>query len=598
MVEKEYKPQKIEKKWQQIWEQKKYFKVDLPNKSKVYVLEMFPYPSGRIHMGHVRNYTIGDAIARSLKMRGFDVLHPMGWDAFGLPAENAAIKNKTDPAKWTLENIEYMKKELKSLGFSYDWDREIATCTKDYYKWNQWIFIKMFEKGLVYRKSALVNWCPNDETVLANEQVIEGKCWRCGTQVIQKEIPSWYLKITDYAERLLEDIKKIKGKWPEKVLIQQEKWIGKSEGAVIFFKIKNLDYTLKVFTTRPDTVFGVSFVAIALEHELVNLIEDQDIKSKIKALAKGSTRERATSEEKEGVFTGFYAINPVNNKEVPVYAANYVLMDYAFGAVMGVPAHDQRDYEFAIKYNLPIIYVIKPENKDLPENKAYEEDGILINSESFNNIPSKTAKKLITEFLEKNNLGYKKINYRIRDWNISRQRYWGTPIPVIHCEKCGIVIDENIPVELPNDIEFTGHGNPIETSKSFVNTNCPKCGLPARRETDTMDTFFDSSWYFLRFTDPKNESLPFDKEIADKWMNVDFYIGGIEHAVLHLLYSRFFQKFFYDIGLSSYEEPFDKLITQGMVLKKWVSIEKALNYLGLSEEDTIDTLIEKLSSIS
>jgi len=593
----------IEKKWQERWE--KESKAQEPI-NKFYVLEMFPYPSGKIHMGHVRNYTIGDAIARIKRMEGHTVLHPMGWDAFGLPAENAAIKNNLRPDIWTYQNIDYMRAQLKSLGFSYDWDREIATCNPDYYKWNQWIFLKMYEKGVVYRKTATVNWCPHDQTVLANEQVIDGKCWRCGTLIVQKEIPSWYIKVTDYAERLLKDLELLEGKWPQKVIMQQRNWIGKSEGALVKFpletKLKDFEY-LEIFTTRIDTIFGVSFMAIAPEHPLAKEVskENQAVKDFLQKMSHISTRERGTASVKEGVFTGLYAINPANGKKIPVYVANYILFEYGTGAIMAVPAHDQRDFDFAKAYNLDIIPVVKPQNDnhDFVE-KAYEEKGILINSGDFDGLSSDEAKEKILEFLKAKNLATKKISYKIKDWNVSRQRYWGTPIPMIHCQNCGIVPVpyEDLPVLLPKDVNFTGYGNPLEQSESFVNTTCPKCGAKARRETDTMDTFFDSSWYFLRFTDPKNHKLPFDKDIANRWMNVDIYIGGIEHAVLHLLYSRFFEKFLYDIGLIDHIEPFDRLITQGMVLKKWVSIGKLLEHLGLSEEDDIELLKEKLEHLN
>jgi len=593
----EYVPQEIEKKWQEVWEALGVFRAREEGK-KVYVLEMFPYPSGRIHMGHVRNYTIGDAIARFLRFKGYTVLHPMGWDAFGLPAENAAIKHGVHPADWTYENISYMKNQLKRLGFSYDWEREIATCMPEYYKWNQWMFLKLYEKGLVYRKNAEVNWCPNDETVLANEQVIDGKCWRCGTPVIRKEVPSWYIKITAYAERLLEDLKLLEGKWPERVITQQRNWIGRSEGATIKFKVEEL--FIEVFTTRPDTLFGATFLVLAPEHPLVlelakrggRLEEVKPFVEKIKSLP---TKERGKEEEKEGVFLGVYAENPANGKKIPVWTANYVLYEYGTGAIMAVPAHDQRDYEFAQKYSLELVPVIEPYEGSWDYTKgAYEGAGRLINSGDFNNVDSREAKKKITQWLKERGYGDFKITYRLKDWNISRQRYWGTPIPIIYCEKCGTlpVPEEELPVILPRDVKITGHGNPLEGVEEFVNTTCPKCGGRSRRETDTMDTFFDSSWYFLRFCDPKNSDKPFDKEKVDFWMPVDFYIGGIEHAVLHLLYARFFQKFLYDLGLVKDTEPFDRLITQGMVLKRWVSIEAFLEYLGLSEEDDIEKLKE------
>ncbi|GAB6071776.1 leucine--tRNA ligase [Venenivibrio stagnispumantis] len=588
------------------WEEKNLFKSEEDkSKEKFYVLEMFPYPSGRIHMGHVRNYAIGDVVNRYLRMNGKNTLHPMGWDAFGMPAENAAIKSGVHPAKWTYENIDYMKKELKRLGFSYDWDREVTTCNPDYYKWNQWIFLKMYEKGIAYRKSAVVNWCPHDQTVLANEQVIDGRCWRCSTPVVQKEIPSWFLKITDYAERLLQDLKKLQGKWPSQVLTMQENWIGKSVGAEIKFKIDGLNEYLEIFTTRPDTIYGVTFMAVAPEHPiLLKLIEGtpqkEEVLSFINKIKSLSTKDRNIVEEKEGVFTGRYAINPLTKEKVPIYAANYILWGYGTGAIMAVPAHDERDFEFAKKYNLPIKPVIKPINTDWDFSKsAYEGEGILINSGIFNNLHSEEAKEKIIEYLEKENLGKKSVNYRLRDWNISRQRYWGTPIPIIYCDKCGIlpVPEEDLPVLLPEDVQITGEGgSPLEKHEKFVNTTCPKCGSPAKRETDTMDTFFDSSWYFLRYCDAKNDKKPFEKEKVDYWMPVDLYIGGIEHAVLHLLYSRFFTKFLKDIGLIEIDEPFEKLLTQGMVLKKWISIEKLLEIYGLDEDVELDILIEKINN--
>ncbi|SHK35345.1 leucine--tRNA ligase [Thermocrinis minervae] len=597
-----YNPKSIEEKWQKIWEDLGVFKAEENRGEKRYVLEMFPYPSGRIHMGHVRNYTVGDAIARFLRFRGYNVLHPMGWDAFGLPAENAAIKHGVHPAKWTYENIDYMRKQLKSLGFSYDWSREIATCDPEYYRWNQWIFLKMYERGLVYRKLAEVNWCPTDETVLANEQVIEGRCWRCSTPVVRKEIPSWYIKITDYAERLLEDLKLLEGKWPERVIAQQRNWIGRSEGAIIKFFVE--DIPIEVFTTRPDTVFGVTFLVLAPEHPLTLELarrggKEAEARALLEKIKSQSTRERGLVEEKEGVFLGVYAVNPANGQKVPVWTANYVLYEYGTGAIMAVPAHDQRDYEFAKKYNLPIRYVIVPREGNPPADRAYEDEGILINSDPFDGKESSEAKRLITKWLEEKGFGYFKVTYRLRDWNISRQRYWGTPIPIVYCDRCGIlpVPEEELPVMLPMNVNITGHGNPLEKVEEFVNTKCPKCGGPARRETDTMDTFFDSSWYFLRFCDPHNHQMPFSKEKVDYWMNVDFYIGGIEHAVLHLLYARFFQKFLYDLGLVKDLEPFNILITQGMVLKRWVSVGKLLEYLDLSEEDDLDVLRKKLMEV-
>ena len=598
-MSKEYNFKEIEEKLLKEWEENKVFKTEEDkSKKKFYTLEMFPYPSGKIHMGHVRNYLIGDVINRFYRMEGKNTLHPMGWDAFGMPAENAAIKSGVHPAKWTYDNIDYMKKEMKRIGFSYDWDREIATCDPEYYKWNQWIFLKMYEKGIVYRKSAVVNWCPNDKTVLANEQVIDGKCWRCDTPVIQKEIPSWFVKITAYAEELLKDLKKLEGKWPKAVLTMQENWIGKSVGATAKFKIEDFEEELEIFTTRPDTIFGTTFMAIAPEHPLAlklakNTPYEKDVKNFVNKYLSMSTKERNIVDEKEGVFTGRYAINPLSGKKVPIYVANYILWGYGTGAIMAVPAHDERDFEFAKKYNIPIIPVIKPENEDWDfEKEAYTGEGILINSNGFDGLKSSEAKEKITEELEKKGLGKKTVNYRLRDWNISRQRYWGTPIPIIYCDKCGIVPvpEEDLPVILPEDVEFTGKGNPLETNEKFVNTTCPKCGGKAKRETDTMDTFVDSSWYFLRYTDPHNDKKPFEKEKAEYWMPVDVYIGGIEHAVLHLLYSRFFTKFLRDIGLIDLDEPFEKLITQGMVLKKWITIGKLLELLEVDENISLEEL--------
>ena len=597
----EYNPSSIESKWQKEWEKRGVFRAK-DGGEKRYVLEMFPYPSGKIHMGHVRNYTIGDAFARYLAFKGYNVLHPMGWDAFGLPAENAAIKHGVHPAKWTYENIEHMRRQLKMLGLSYDWEREIATCDPEYYRWNQWIFLKMYEKGLVYRKTAEVNWCPNDETVLANEQVIDGRCWRCGTPIVRKEVPSWYIRITAYADALLEDLKALEGLWPERVISQQRNWIGRSEGALVKFRTEDDTY-IEVFTTRPDTLFGVTFLALAPEHPLTlelakkgrNHKQVNDFLQKMKSM---STRERGTLEEKEGVFLGVYAINPANGERIPIWVVNYVLYEYGTGAIMGVPAHDQRDFEFAKKYSLPIKQVIKPPHEH-DWSKAYEGEGTLINSENFNGLDSKEAKKAITQWLKEKGLGDFKVTYRLRDWNVSRQRYWGTPIPMIHCPNCGIVPvpEEELPVLLPSEVEITGHGNPLEKLEEFVNTKCPRCKAPAKRETDTMDTFFDSSWYFLRFCDPKNDKSPFSKDVVDYWMPVDVYIGGIEHAVLHLLYARFFQKFLHDIGLVKDREPFMRLITQGMVLKRWVSIGSLLSHLGLSLEDDVSSLIRKIKEV-
>ncbi len=599
-----YNPWDLEQKWQEIWEREGVFEAEEFRGEKVYVLEMFPYPSGRIHMGHVRNYTIGDAIARLLRMKGYNVLHPMGWDAFGLPAENAAIKEGVHPARWTEENIDHMRKQLRRMGFSYDWRRELATCDPEYYRWNQWIFLKMYERGIAYRKTAPVNWCPHDETVLANEQVVEGRCWRCGTPIVQREVPSWFLKITAYAERLLKDLDKLKGLWPDKVIAQQRNWIGRSEGAVIRFSVG--DVPVEVFTTRADTIFGATFLVLAPEHPLALKLAEmggriEEFREFAGRVRGRSTRERTTAEEKEGVFLGVYAINPANGREISVWSADYVLYEYGTGAIMAVPAHDQRDWEFARKYGLDVVPVVLPKEGSWDfGSSAYEGEGILVNSDGFDGLESGTAKRKITEWLEEKGLAEFRVTYRLRDWNISRQRYWGTPIPIVYCERCGTVpVPENrLPVTLPLNVSFTGRGNPLSAVPEFVSTECPACGGPARRETDTMDTFFDSSWYFLRYCDPRNDRTIFDGKRVSYWMPVDIYIGGIEHAVLHLLYARFFQKFLKDIGLVEDDEPFLRLVTQGMVLKRWVSVGRLLEHLGLSEEDEVDLLLERLSRLA
>ncbi|WXR63069.1 leucine--tRNA ligase [Peptostreptococcaceae bacterium AGR-M142] len=561
----------IEKKWQNKWKETNAFRTNEDNdKEKYYVLEMFPYPSGKIHMGHVRNYSIGDVVARFKKMQGFNVLHPMGWDSFGLPAENAAIKHNVHPNEWTLKNIEEMKEQLSLLGLSYDWEREVATCQPDYYRWTQEIFLKFFEKGLAYKKKSYVNWCTSCETVLANEQVVDAKCERCDSEVIKKDLEQWYLKITDYAEELLQDIDKLDG-WPDKVKTMQKNWIGKSVGAEVDFPIENFDKKMRVFTTRPDTLYGVTYMVMAPEHEFVSqLVKGTEYEEKVNAFKKkmqhlSEIERTSTDTEKEGVFTGKYAINPLNNKRVPIYIANYVLADYGTGAVMAVPAHDERDNDFAKKYDIEIIEVIN-------------EDDIMINSAEFDGLNKDDGFNKIMDKLEKEEIGKRTVNYRLRDWLISRQRYWGCPIPVVYCDDCGIVPVEhqNLPVTLPTDIEFLGKGeSPLTTSEEFKYTACPKCNKQARRETDTMDTFIDSSWYFLRYTDPKNENQPFSKEQAEKWMDVDQYIGGVEHAILHLLYSRFFVKVMRDLGMCNIDEPFKNLLTQGMVLKDGAKMSKS-----------------------
>lgn len=577
----------IEGKWQKYWEDHDVFETKAdPDKEKYYVLEMFPYPSGKLHMGHVRNYSIGDVTARYMKMKGFNVLHPMGWDSFGLPAENAAIKNGVRPDIWTHDNIAEMKRQLKSLGLSYDWDREVMTCREDYYKWTQWFFIQFFKKGLAYKKKNAVNWCPSCQTVLANEQVVDGKCERCKTPVGKKELSQWYLKITDYAQRLLDDLDKLPG-WPDKVKTMQKNWIGRSEGAEMEFGIVGSDKKLKIFTTRPDTVFGVTCMILAPEHpfvkELVTPEHQADVDAFMNKLQYLSDIDRSsTTLEKEGCFTGSYAVNPLNGAKVPIYIANYVLMNYGTGAIMVVPAHDQRDFEFAAKYGIDIIPVVDPDNPEIDLNnlqEAFVAEGKMINSGEFNGMSNKDAIKKIEEYIEEKGIGKKTVNFRLRDWLISRQRYWGVPIPMVYCEDCGWVPEkeDNLPILLPEDVEFTGKGaSPLTTSKTFVDTVCPCCGKPAKREIDTMDTFVDSSWYFLRYTDAKNDKEPFAKDKVNYWMNVDQYVGGVEHAILHLLYARFFTKVLHDLGLVDADEPFQNLLTQGMVLKDGTKMSKSV----------------------
>lgn len=583
-----YEPNDIESKWQAYWEENKTFKVERDSsKEKFYLLEMFPYPSGRIHMGHVRNYTIGDTLARFKRMKGFNVIHPLGWDAFGMPAENAAIKNNTHPAEWTFENIRTMREQIKRLGLSYDWDREIATCHPGYYKWNQWVFLKFLEKGIAYRKNSTINWCEACQTVLANEQVVDGCCWRCDNEVLQKQQEGWFFKITDYADRLLEGCKSLAGKWPDQVLTMQTNWIGKSYGAEVDFKIKDSDEAIKVFTTRPDTLYGAMFMVLAPEHPLtIKLSRGTEQESAIDAFVKKVNLQDTiarTSEtgEKEGVFTGTYAINPLTGESVPVWTANFVLMDYGTGAIMSVPAHDQRDLDFARKYNLPVRVVIQPKGETLDENnmtQAYSADGAMIHSKAFDGLIGQEARSKVCEYLEKENIGKATVNFRLRDWGVSRQRYWGTPIPVVHCATCGIVpVDyDQLPVELPLDAQLGEKGqSPLHTLESFYKTVCPKCKAPAKRETDTLDTFFCSSWYFDRYTSPRQEDKPFDPEDNNYWMPVDQYVGGIEHAILHLLYSRFFNLVLNDLELTKAKEPFDHLLTQGMVIKDGAKMSKS-----------------------
>jgi leucyl-tRNA synthetase len=566
----------IEKKWQQHWEKQQVFKVDEdPARKKYYLLEMFPYPSGRIHMGHVRNYSIGDVVARFKRLQGFNVLHPMGWDAFGMPAENAAIQHGTHPARWTYENIDHMRAQLKKMGFSYDWSREFATCDVDYYRWEQLIFLKMFEKGLTYKKSSFVNWCAECQTVLANEQVEDGCCWRCDNEVEQKELEQWFFKITDYAQELLDWTWKLPG-WPEPVLTMQRNWIGRSTGCEIEFAVADSDWTIKVFTTRQDTLFGATFMSLAPEHSLALELATEEHRSSVEdfiAKVRRQDKTKRTSEdfEKEGVFTGSYAVNPVTGTRIPIFLANFVLMEYGTGAVMAVPAHDQRDFEFAGKYRIPLIPVIQPEGPDLDPatmTEAWTGPGRMVNSGPFDGLDNEEGKEKVADYLAEKGLGRKTVNYRLRDWGVSRQRYWGTPIPVIYCPECGAVPvpEKDLPVVLPVDVEIKGEGgSPLARHEEFLRTECPACGGSARRETDTFDTFVESSWYFARYASPHFAEGPVDRRAVDYWLPVDQYIGGIEHAVMHLLYARFFTKVMRDLGMVSLDEPFTNLLTQGMV---------------------------------
>lgn len=595
-MEERYEFKRIEKKWQNYWEENNSFKsIEDPSKEKYYVLEMFPYPSGKLHMGHVRNYSIGDVVARFKHMQGFNVLHPMGFDSFGLPAENAAIKNGTPPADWTWNNIAEMEEQLKQLGLSYDWEREVQTCNPEYYRWMQWIFIQFFNKGLAYKKENPVNWCPSCQTVLANEQVVDGVCERCKTPVGKKNLSQWYLKITDYADQLLENLNDLQG-WPNKVKLMQENWIGKSIGANIDFKIDGTDKVLKVFTTRADTLFGCTYMVMAPEHpyvkELVKGTKFQgDVEDYVEKVQHMDEIQRtSTNNEKTGVFIGKYAINPVNQKKVPVFISDYVLMGYGTGAIMAVPAHDQRDFDFAKKFDIEIIPVVESNSSEIDVNnltEAFDAEGKMINSGKFDGMNNRKAIPEMIKWLSEQNIGEKTINYKLRDWLISRQRYWGTPIPMIYCKDCGWLPEkeENLPVVLPTDVEFTGKGeSPLATSKTFSKCTCPKCGKDAERELDTMDTFLDSSWYFLRYCDPKNTDKAFDKEKVDYWMNVDQYIGGVEHAILHLMYARFFQMALHDIGLVDCKEPFANLLTQGMVNKDGKKMSKSIGNVVSPEE--------------
>lgn len=597
MIQEKYAPHDIEAKWQKYWEENKTFKVEMDkDKPKSYVLEMFPYPSGNLHMGHVRNYSIGDVIARFRTMKGFNVLHPMGWDSFGMPAENAAIKHNIPPKKWTLENIANMTRQLKALGLSYDWDREVTTCKEDYYKWTQWFFELFYKRGLAVKKESAVNWCDTCNTVLANEQVIDGKCWRCDHEVVKKDLSQWFFKITDYADELLKDLDLLPG-WPERVKTMQHNWIGRSEGLEFSFEIPALNDTVAVYTTRPDTAYGVTFMALAAEHPLIKKIcennpKADEINAFCERVRNQSEIERTSSEsEKEGVFTGVYCINPFTGRKVEIWVTNYVLYDYGTGAVMGVPTGDQRDWMFADKYGIEKIVTICPIGKELKLEEmtcAYEEkEGMLVNSGEFTGMEMHKAMSAIMDKAEAEGFGKRRVNYRLRDWLISRQRYWGAPIPIVYCPHCGEVLvpEDQLPVRLPEDVSFTaGAKSPLATSEEFVHCKCPKCGADATRETDTMDTFLCSSWYYLRYTDAHNDKMPFDKELNNYWGPVDQYIGGIEHAILHLLYSRFFVKVLRDAGLVDYDEPFSNLLTQGMVIKDGAKMSKSLGNVVSPEE--------------
>ena len=592
-----YSPQSIEKKWQSKWLAENVYKTEMdPEKPKYYSLEMFPYPSGNLHMGHVRNYSIGDVLARYKTMEGFNVIHPMGFDAFGMPAENAAIKHGVKPSDWTYSNMDNMKRQQREMGLSYDWDRAVATCSPDYYRWTQWLFQLFYKRGLAYKKKAYVNWCETCGTVLANEQVIEGKCWRCDSDVVKKDLSQWFLKITDYADVLLKDLDLLKG-WPERVKIMQENWIGRSEGLEFSLDVPELGEKIAAYTTRPDTVYGITFLALAAEHPLIERIcqnnpKAEEIRAFCKKAQNQSEMERTSSEsEKEGIFTGLYAINPFNGNKVEIWVTNYVLAEYGTGAVIGVPSEDQRDWMFATKYNLNIIITLQPKDRELKleeMTEAYvDKAGVLVNSAEFSGMDIKAAMKGIMDKAEAEGFGKRRVNYRLRDWLISRQRYWGAPIPVIYCPDCGeqLVPEDQLPVMLPEDVKFEqGAVSPLAQSESFVNCTCPKCGKPARRETDTMDTFICSSWYYLRYTDPHNDKLPFDKDKVNYWAPVDQYIGGIEHAILHLLYSRFFTKVLRDAGMVDFSEPFTTLLTQGMVLKDGSKMSKSKGNVVSPEE--------------
>jgi leucyl-tRNA synthetase len=621
LMEEKYDPRAIESKWQKKWEEWDLFKVkENPAQPKYYLLEMFPYPSGNIHMGHVRNYTIGDVVARYKRMRGFNVLHPMGWDAFGMPAENAAIANKTHPAKWTYANIDAMRAQLKRMGFSYDWDRELATCRPEYYRWEQWLFLKMYEKGLAYRKESFVNWCEDCQTVLANEQVEAGLCWRCGQQVRQKQLWQWFFKISDFAQDLLQYCDKLPG-WPEKVTTMQKNWIGKSVGAQIIFKVEDSEEVIPVFTTRQDTVFGATFMCLAPEHPLVSKLskatsQEKEVAQFVDRITLQDRSVRSIENyEKEGVFIGAYCLNPLNGRRIPIYTANFALMEYGTGAVMSVPAHDQRDFDFARKYGLDIIVVVKPADSDLDGEtmtEAYPGEGVMVNSGQFDGMDNRQALEEIATYLEKNGRGKRAVSFRLRDWGISRQRYWGAPIPMILCQDCGIVPvpEEDLPVVLPEEVDMLEGGKtPLPELADFVKVTCPRCGQKdARRETDTMDTFVESSWYFERYCSPHCSTSMFDTDAVDYWMPVDQYIGGVEHAILHLLYSRFYTRILHDQGLVKFKEPFTNLLTQGMVCKETVACpdhgyllpqevdsQKGIRVCGLCAKPAAVGRVEKMS---
>lgn len=616
-MEREYIIREIEKKWQKYWEEIDLYKTKITPANKYYVLEMFPYTSGELHMGHLKNYVIGDVVARVRIMEGFDILHPIGWDAFGLPAENAAIKHGIHPRIWTYKNIENFRNTFRMIGLSYDWDKELATCDPGYYKWTEWLFLLLYRRGLAYRKDDFVNWCPSCKTVLANEQVIDGKCERCKTPVLKKELEQWFFKITTYADRLIDDLELLRGRWPDNILKQQENWIGRSYGTKIIFKYEKDGSELPVFTTRADTLFGVTFITVAPEHELVKmLISDSPYANRLveyvkESIQKSDVEREFAQREKSGVFTGLYAIHPLNGERIPIWIGDYVLAHYGTGVVMGVPAHDQRDFEFAKKNGLPVKVVIKPVDGELNVDDmggAFEEYGIMVNSERFTGMPSESGITEIQKELEGRRLGGKAVSYKLRDWLISRQRYWGAPIPMIHCPHCGIVPvpEKDLPVVLPEHIkDFKPKGrSPLEDVEDWISVECPKCGGRAKRDPDTMDTFVDSSWYFLRYIDPKNDRAIFDSEKVNQWMPVDQYIGGVEHATKHLIYARFIQKVLYDEGLVNVSEPFENLFTQGLVHKSFfycshcgevVQDEEVLGEVHLKCGNRIEVLTEMMS---